>query len=1016
MKLRQYIAGFAALAALTVGFSACQDDIDAPAMEVPVAKSTPNTTIAELKARYWQETDNYAMTIGDPEKPEERTVIHGRVVSSDEASNVFKNLVIQDETGALAFSINSYNLYLNYRVGQEIVMDVTGMYIGKYSGLMQMGMPDWYDRGNCWQISFMAPEYFSSHAELNGVPEPAEIDTIQVPSIGMIGTTPEAQRQYQSQLVCLQNVSFQEGGQALFSSYHSSGENRVITDINGTTMNVRTSGYSTFWNTTLPEGNIDLTGILSFFNNAWQFILIDGNAWTKAPERPGAKDNPYSVDQAVQSEINGLTAQGWVKGYIVGAVAPGVEEVTSADDIEWEAPTVLGNTLVIGQTPETKELEHALVVYLTSESAFEKYGNLRDNPGNLGKEILVQGTLAKYLGTYGITDNNGSSSTFEIEGVEVGGGEIADGTGAKESPYNVGQVIKMNPSSTTAATETGVWTKGYIVGFIPEVSGSTVLSNAVFTADAAVQTNIVLGPTADCTDVTKCIGIQLPKGSIREALNLQTNAGNLGKELAVLGDIYKYCGGPGIKNTSEYVLGEGGDTPTPPATSTVFESLLETDTELAAGWTIDNINSGGLENVWAWKTYNNAGYLNGSGFANGSAIATEAYAISPVIDLTATTSPVASFQHAAKFQTTLRTLCGLYARLEGATAWTKLTIPTWPEAGAWTFANSGNVDLSAYAGKKIQLAFKYGSSADGADTWEIKNLKVIGNGTPDQGGETPTPPVGGGDGEGTAASPYNSEKALEVAKGLAADTPTANDVYVKGKVTSIKELSTQFGNATYTITSEGTTVSFDIFRGYYLNGDKFTSEDQLKVGDEVVVCGKLVNYKGNTPQMNQGNKLISINPGEGGGDEPTPPTPPVTGDGVSVTGNDIAGCVSAAVTVDGYTFTASKESGTTAPAANVFNDVTTIRLYADNTFTISGAAMAKIVFTLNTSTGSRRYTTFTPNTGAVTEQKADDTAITWSGNATSVTFTVGHDATLGSDGAAKRGQVHVSSIEIYPAN
>ena len=881
MKLRQYIAGFAALAALTVGFSACQDDIDAPAMEVPVAKSTPNTTIADLKARYWQETDNYASTIGDPEKPEERTVIHGRVVSSDEASNVFKNLVIQDETGALAFSINSYNLYLNYRVGQEIVMDVTGMYIGKYSGLMQMGMPDWYERGNCWQISFMAPEYFSSHAELNGVPEAAKIDTIAVPSFSYIGTAPEDQQKWQSQLVCLQNVSFQEGGQALFSSYHSSGENRVISDINGNTMNVRTSGYSTFWNTTLPEGTIDLTGILSFFNNAWQFILIDGNAWTKSPERPGAKDNPYSVDEAVQAEINGLTAQGWVKGYIVGAVAPGVEEVTSADDIEWEAPTVLGNTLVIGQTPDTKELDHALVVYLTSESAFEKYGNLRDNPANLGKEILVQGTLAKYLGTYGITDNNGTSSTFEIEGVEVGGGEVGEGTGAKESPYNVSQIIKMSPSSTTEASATGVWTKGYIVGFIPEVSGSTVLSNAVFTADAAVQTNIVLGPTADCTDVTKCIGIQLPKGSIRDALNL-------GKELAVLGDVFKYCGGPGIKNTLEYVLGEGGDTPTPPSTSTVFESLLEGDAELAAGWTFDNVNLGSLESVWSWKVYNNAGYLNGSGFANGSAVATEAYAISPVIDLSTATSPVANFQHAAKFQTTLLSLCGLYARVEGTTAWTKLTIPTWPAAGAWTFVNSGNVDLSAYAGKKIQLAFKYGSSADGADTWEIKNLKVIANGTPDQGGEDPNPP--------------------------------------------------------------------------------------------------------------------------------TPPTPPVTGDGVTVTGNDIAGCVSGAVTVDGYTFTASKESGTTAPAANVYNDETTIRLYADNTFTISGAAMAKIVFTLNTGTGSKRYTTFTPNTGSVAEQKADDTAITWSGDATSVTFTVGHDATLGSEGATKRGQVHISGIEIYPAN
>ena len=889
--VRQYIAGFAAIAALTVGFSACQDDIDAPAMEVPVAKSTPNTTIAELKARYWQDTDNYADTIGKNDEASVRTVIHGRVISSDEASNVFKSLVIQDETGALAFSINSYNLYLNYRVGQEIVMDVTGMYIGKYSGLMQMGLPDFYVQGNCNQISFMPPEYFSAHAELNGVPDAALVDTIQIPSIGMIGTTPEDQRKYQSQLVCLQNVSFAEGGKALFSSYHSSGENRVITDANGTTMNVRTSGYSTFWNTTLPEGNIDLVGILSFFNNAWQFILIDGDAWSKAPERPGAKDNPYTVDQAIDAEKANLTAQGWVSGYIVGAVAPGVEEVTSAEDIEWEAPFTLRNTLVIGQTADTKDLEHALVVYLTSESAFEKYGNLRDNPTNLGKKIMVQGTLAKYLGTYGITGNNGTSSTFEIEGVEVGGGEMTDGTGTKESPYNVAQIIKMNPSSTTAAVESGVWTKGYIVGYIPEVSGSTVLSNAVFTADGAVTTNLVLGPTADCIDVTKCIGIQLPKGSIRDALNLSQNASNLGKELAIMGDVYKYCGGPGIKNATEYVLGEGGgNTPEPPVTgTTVFESLSESDQALSLGWTIENINAGGLENVWSWKIYNNAGYLNASAFVDGAPVATEAYAISPVFDLAGTTSPVVSFEHAAKFQTTLKSLCGFYIRQEGATAWTKLTIPTWPAAGAWTFVNSGNVDLSAYAGKKVQVAFKYGSSAEGADTWEIKNLKVVAEGTP-------TP--GGGEGEG--------------------------------------------------------------------------------------------------------------------GDTPDVPTPPATGDAVTVTGTQIADAVKGTVTVSGYSFTASQDSGATPPAANTYNGETTIRLYADNTFTVSGAAMGKIVFTLNTSTGSKRYTTFLPNTGSVATQTAADTDITWTGNASSVTFTVGHDATIGSDGASKRGQVHISKIEIFP--
>ncbi|MCM1532800.1 MAG: DUF5689 domain-containing protein [Ruminococcus flavefaciens] len=166
------------------------------------------------------------------------------------------------------------------------------------------------------------------------------------------------------------------------------------------------------------------------------------------------------------------------------------------------------------------------------------------------------------------------------------------------------------------------------------------------------------------------------------------------------------------------------DTPDTPTGTTIFSSLAASDTQLAAGWTIEIIKDGGLESVWSWKIYKDAGYLNGSGY-NGSATETEAYAISPVIDLTAVTGASLSFDHAAKFQTTLKTLCGVVAREEGATDWTALTIPTWPAAGAWDFVNSGNIDLKAFAGKKIQLAFKYGSSTAGADTWEIKNLNVV---------------------------------------------------------------------------------------------------------------------------------------------------------------------------------------------------------------------------------------------------------------------------------------------------
>ncbi len=137
------------------------------------------------------------------------------------------------------------------------------------------------------------------------------------------------------------------------------------------------------------------------------------------------------------------------------------------------------------------------------------------------------------------------------------------------------------------------------------------------------------------------------------------------------------------------------------------------------------------------------------------------------------------------------------------------------------------------------------------------------------------------DGDGTAEKPYSASQALEAAKKLGSGETTATEMYVKGIVSEITEISTQYGNATFAISDDGTTTNqFSIFRCYSFNGDKFTDENAFKKGDVLVVCGKLINYKGNTPQMNQGGKLISIN----GGDAPEVETVSVEGVVVAASG------------------------------------------------------------------------------------------------------------------------------------
>lgn len=118
--------------------------------------------------------------------------------------------------------------------------------------------------------------------------------------------------------------------------------------------------------------------------------------------------------------------------------------------------------------------------------------------------------------------------------------------------------------------------------------------------------------------------------------------------------------------------------------------------------------------------------------------------------------------------------------------------------------------------------------------------------TAEGGSDTPTD---GATGDGTEANPYNSIAANNIASALA-DGETTGVVYIKGKVASIKEqYGTQYGNATFYISDDGTSNGqFYVFRALYLNNVKYTEGEVLHVGDEVVVCGKLCNYMGNTPE------------------------------------------------------------------------------------------------------------------------------------------------------------------------
>ena len=121
-------------------------------------------------------------------------------------------------------------------------------------------------------------------------------------------------------------------------------------------------------------------------------------------------------------------------------------------------------------------------------------------------------------------------------------------------------------------------------------------------------------------------------------------------------------------------------------------------------------------------------------------------------------------------------------------------------------------------------------------------------------------------GDGTVENPYNVAGALYL---ITEGKTTDEDVAVKGTISQIDEIDTgSFGNATYYISDDGTTAKqLQVYRGYYLNGDRFKDKAAIKVGDKVIVTGKLTYHNQKTPEFAQGSSIYSLN-GQGGGSQP----------------------------------------------------------------------------------------------------------------------------------------------------
>ncbi len=572
MKALKYsIFGMAMLASAATMVS-CQDHYDEPDLNVPQATLQPNTTLAEYKAAFGDE-----LAVKTPYKDADTKtpyIIHGRVISSDASGNIYKSLVIQDETAALALSINQSSLYADYRLGQEIVINATDMWVGMYNNYIQLGMLGEYN--GMPQITFMAFDTFKAHTELNGMPNQnfkyvkygnpvPENDPycLIFRSFSEIPAAGEAYVNVMSQLVEFPNVSFVDAGPdkskepdadgnyppMTFAPYQDNAD-RYIKDANGATLNVRCSGYSSFYNDPLPEGVGTVRGILSRYGDSWQ-LLLRGTGDLLFDDA-GTREEPYTVEQAIAMNNNGRT--GWVEGVIIGCVKPGVTSVSSLDDITFSATDAeVDNNVVIAPKADCRDLAQMMTVELPYGSKIREWVNLVDHPEVLGQTLYVNGSMNEWLGMHGVTEVGSGFPDFEVDG-QVIPGVTGQGNGTKESPFSVNYLKALDDLDLS-----NVYVEGYVVGWIAGRKFSTGANFSEFSRGDYSGNNLILGNSAGLIGITdrelgceQSVPVELTDVSLRDQFGLIKNPGILGKKVRIRANIANTLyGAQGLISVSE---------------------------------------------------------------------------------------------------------------------------------------------------------------------------------------------------------------------------------------------------------------------------------------------------------------------------------------------------------------------------------------------------------------------------------------------------------------------------------
>ena len=228
------------LAVLFIFSSCVKENFDTVPEKVYTVDFDANTTIAGLKSFYH----------GSNVLIDTNIIIKGVVTANDESGNFYKEIYLQDSTGALNIRLNSSTLYPDYPIGQLLYVKCNGLYLGTYKDVFQLGSGASVDR--------IEPPFFDDYLFKSdgGIPAEPKIMTIQNLNDADLGI-----------LIKLENVQFQDPNQTYADGTSHTDRTTVLENCSGQTLDVRNSGYAEFADDMLPDGKGSIIGILGKFSN-----------------------------------------------------------------------------------------------------------------------------------------------------------------------------------------------------------------------------------------------------------------------------------------------------------------------------------------------------------------------------------------------------------------------------------------------------------------------------------------------------------------------------------------------------------------------------------------------------------------------------------------------------------------------------------------------------------------------------------------------------------------------------